>query len=102
MTKNELIQEIYEVLPTKYKMHYSRKLVQLVVDELFTAIIAATLQGEEVRIRHFASFSPRFQKPHRYYNAKHKGLVMSKPYMRVAFRASSLWRKSLRDVIEKK
>lgn len=95
MTKSELIKEVYDELPIYYRTRFGKKGVQRVVDEVFNTIIAATLQGEDVRIKKFATFWPVMRAPHLAFSGKERRTKMSKPYIRIIFRASAAWKKAL-------
>jgi nucleoid DNA-binding protein len=102
VTRSELIKEVYDSLPPYYKVKFGLKGVRRVVDETFDSIIAATLQGEEVRIRNFASFRPQRRAPHRAFSGKARDVVMSKPYIKIVFSASKAWKRALANVLEQR
>ena len=102
MTKSELIKEVYDSLPIYYRTRFGKKGVQRVVDEVFNTIIAATLQGEDVRIKKFATFWPMMRAPHMAYSGKGKRKKLSKPYIRIMFRTGSAWKKALAETLKKR
>lgn len=102
MTRSELIKEVYDALPQYYRTKFGMKGVRRVVDEVFTAIIASTLQGEDVRIKNFATFYPMMRAPHLAYSAKGARTRMSKPYIRIMFKTSVAWKKALADTLSRR
>lgn len=102
MTRSELIKEVYNALPIYYRTRFGMNGVQRVVDEVFTSIIAATLQGEDVRIKKFATFYPKLCPPRRAFSGKERKLVMSKPHVRIIFKASDVWKRALADTLKRR
>ncbi len=95
MTRDGLYKAVHNALATYYGSRLSAADVKRVIDEAFVTIIAATLQGENVRILNFGDFRPYFRPPHPAYNTKIQGLKMTRPYVKIAFRSSQTWRLSL-------
>lgn len=102
MTKTELLKEVCDALPIYYRTRFGKKGVQRVVDEVFTTIISATLQGEDVRIKNFATFYPMMRAPHMAYSAKGAKTKMSKPYLRIMFKTSVAWKRALAETLKRK
>lgn len=98
MTKNELILEVTESVKEKYKDMSERK-VRLILEEAFESIIAATLSGEEVKIRGFANMRPNIKPPHRAYSKQCGGLKMSRPYASISFKMSRGWKEAFKQVL---
>lgn len=97
-----MIKEVYDAMPQYYRTRFGMDGVRRVVDEVFTTIIAATLQGEDVRIKKFATLYPMMRAPHLAYSAKGARTKMSKPYIRIMFKASGAWKKALADTLKRR
>ena len=102
MNRTELIRDVYDSLPPYYKNRFGLRGVRRIIDEAFDSIIAATLQGETVEIRGFASFRPQLRAPHKAFSGKERKTVMSKPYIRIVFSAGKAWKRALAKVLTPK
>lgn len=102
MTKTELIAEVYDSLPLYYRTRFGKAGVQRVIDSLFDLIISATLQGEDVRIKDFATFYPTLCPPRQAFSGKERKLIMSKPFIRIVFKTSVRWKRALADTLKRR
>jgi nucleoid DNA-binding protein len=101
MVKSDLVNEVFESLPRSYKNKLNRRVVQKIVDLTFESIIAATLQGEEVKIYGFGNFRPVIKAPHWAYSAQCKGTKMSRPYAMMSFKMSKGWKETFKRILAK-
>lgn len=101
MVKSDLVNEVFESLPTSYRNRLNRRVVQKIIDLAFESIIAATLQGEEVKIYGFGNFRPVIKAPHWAYSAQCKGTKMSRPYAMMSFKMSKGWKETFKRILAK-
>jgi len=102
VNRTELIREVHDSLSAKDQRLIGLAGVRRVVDETFDTIIAATLQGEPVEIRRFATFRPQLRAPHYAFSGKERKKIMSRPYIRIVFSASKAWKRALAGVLNPK
>lgn len=100
MTKSELIMEVAEMIQEEHP-EIKNEVVREIIDATLESIVAATLQGEEVRLHGFAILRPLIRSGHMAYSAKEKRNKMSRPYAQIRLKMSRGWKEAFKLVLSK-
>jgi nucleoid DNA-binding protein len=97
MKKMELIKSIHASLPPFQQRRISKAIVKMVIDEMATTIIAATMNGESVNIEHFGIWEPMKLKGPKNQKCIAGTLKAVEEYIRIIFTADKTWKDLLKN-----
>lgn len=101
MRKTDLVKSIHASLPPFHRRRISKAIVNLVIEEMATTIIAATLNGEMVNIEHFGTWEPMKLRGPKNQRSVTGTMKRTEEYIRIIFRASNNWKGLLRDRLKR-
>jgi nucleoid DNA-binding protein len=99
MTGNELIQEVLGKMTKRHRKvlgKYERSIVKAVLEAAYDTVINTTAQGEPVKLKDFAIFTPHHRSSHRMYCGFTKEYAVAAAHVRVVMKPSKRWRAALR------